>query len=193
MSEQDLRALFGARQVEARVLLNLQLLDEHDRLEAEHAAAIRDDANRNEMPKAPEIAQRLVELEDRIAAEEVVFVLQSIGTKAWLKLAAEHPPTREERLAGYDNHEETFQPAAVIASTVEVRNLPDGYELTPELVAMMREVLPIGEWDRLWAPVIELNVGSSKRPKSLAASVHRRLSSRSSDTASPEGSLAASS
>lgn len=193
MSEADLRALFGVRREEARVLLDMSLyndhaalLDEFNALQGSGKGSIADGA------EGERLAQRLVELEDRMDAAEIVLVFQGIGSTAWLKLGAEHPPTPAERLAGHVVDDATFRPAATVASCVEARNLPDGIEFSLELATMMYELLPMSEVEHIWDAVHAVNVGGG-RPKSLIASVTRRQSDGSLATASPTGSPEASS
>jgi hypothetical protein len=124
MSESDLRAMFGVRRAECRVLLDQTLYDQRTALEDE-ASRIAEDGKDTGLEGRPEllaVGDAIAALDDAIEASEVVIVVQAIGTRAWLALKAEHAPTREQRLAGYDVNSETFPPAAVAACTVEVRH-----------------------------------------------------------------------
>jgi hypothetical protein len=190
MSEADLRSLFGVRRVECRVLFDQTLYDEHAALEDRFHALVQGNDKNGSLADAADamvIAERLNELQEQITDAEVVIVVQSIGTKRWLALKAEHPPTREQRLAGLDVNHDTFAPAAVVACTVEVRDPTDPERrMTPELAELMYELLPQREFERVFAPIVDLNVGSDGRPKSLIASVARRLNGASPTTVAPE-------
>lgn len=194
MGVADLRAAFGRRREEARVLLDQSLLAEHTRLDAELQKAIDEDAKLNRNPEAPVIAERIRELEQRIDASKTVFVFEQIGRGAWLDLVAQHPPTDDERSQGLDHHPESFIPAALVASCRLVRT-PDGNEGTLDLdnAEFLMAELTEAEFRKLWAACLKANLGEASDPKSAAAAIFHQLSSRSSTTASPEGSPEASS
>jgi hypothetical protein len=194
MGVADLRAAFGRRRVEARVLLDQSLLDEHTRLDAALTQATADDMRLNRNPEAPAIAERILDLEQRIAEAKTVFVFEQLGRGRWLDLVARHPATDDEQRAGLDHHPDTFIPAALVESCVEVRS-PDGDVGTLDLdnATFLAEELNEAEFRKLWAGCLRANLGEADDPKSKAAAIYRRLSSRSSTTAPLEESLAASS
>lgn len=193
MSVADLRALYGRRRAECRILLDQQLLAEHAALEDDYARVISSQATTAGSIAAPaeasDIARRLEEIEERIAEVEIVLVVENIGTQRWLELKAKHPPTREQRLAGIQTNHQTFAPAAVAACTVEFRDpqRPD-LEMSAELADFLFEILPENEFERVFAPIVDLNLGSDGRPKSLIVSVNRRLNGGSLATAPSTGS-----
>lgn len=170
----------------ARVGFRQDLWDRHAALEADLAAAIRDDTSENRDPEAPAVAEAIEALEAEIVAGEVPFVFQSIGRQAWTKLLAEHPPTDEHRDLGSDHNPETFPPAALAASSVEPK-------MSVETATGMFDELNLSQWNRLWSAVLTANLGGGESPKSVMATVVRQRLAPSSTTAAPEESLAASS
>lgn len=194
MGVADLRAAFGRQQVEVRVLLDQSMLVEHARLDEALRKAIDLDAHLNRDPEAPVIAEQIRNLEQRIDDAKTVFVFEQIGRGAWLDLVAKHPPTDEERQQGLDHHPETFIPAALVASCKTVRT-PDGNEGTLDVdnARFLMDELTEAEFRKLWGACLKANLGEASDPKSAAAAIFHQLSSKSSTTASLEGSLAASS
>lgn len=186
MGIDDLKASFRRRRVEARVLLDGSLLDEHARLEAALSKAVKDDVMKNRLPESPGLTDEITALEARIEAEQKLFIFEGIGQYAWQNLAADNPPSKEQRAVGYDMNPHTFAPKAVAASCVEP-------ELTEEDAEWLMLNLDVAEWDRLWVACLVANIGERDRPKSLVATVAATARNGSSTTAPPEESLAQSS
>lgn len=178
------------RVVTARVLLRQDLLAEHDRLDAQLAAVIADDARLNRIPAAPGLAERIEELEAEIDAAKVEFRFRSVGKRTWANLLAKHPPTKDQKRSepGLDHNPETFPVAAIAASCFDP-------ELTVRDVERLERALNSSQFGLLWAKCVDANVGGVSDPKSVAAGLIRRANglSASSATAAVEPSLAASS
>lgn len=188
MPVDDYRKQLTRRRASARVLLDQSIIAAHAEADARLQAALGADEGGLAEPEEITALRGAVEaVEAAIAAAEIEFVFEGIGRRAWLALVAEHPPTDDERRDGYDFHPETFQRAAIVASVVS----PD--DVDADVVLFLANELDLAEWGKLWTACLEANLGVAVRPKSVAASVLRRTSDRSSNTAPPEGSLAASS
>jgi hypothetical protein len=168
------------RTAEARVTVRYDLIDEHQRLELKLAeSSDGDDRHR--------FAEKIVALEQEIADAEKVFTFADIGGR-WLALIGEHPPTKDqlEHDKSLDHNPETFPPAAIAECSVDPK-------LTVRQVERLREKLRLVEWQKLWAAVLEANLGVAAAPKSLLAGAVLRMNGVSATTPAPVGSPAASS
>jgi hypothetical protein len=177
---EDFLAGYQPRTVTVLICQRAALLDEHARIEAE---VLRDGggslAGRT---KAGELAA----LEDQIEEASTAFRFRALGRRGWADLLRQHPPSKDDAKLGIDFNPETFPQAAIAASSVEP-------EISPEQSERLAEVLPQGEWEKLWAAVLTCNIEGVEPPKSVLAAVARTMSVASSTTAAPTGSLAASS
>ena len=188
------------RTTTARVLLRQDLLTLHDELEAELAAAVKDDAMRNEVPTAPAISRRLVDLEAEIDNARREFRFKSIGHRAWADLMAEHPPTKDQlkQFPRIDHNPETFPVAAIAACCV-----------SPKMTLEQAQELERGRWNEeekefegglndtqfneLLVRCVEANTGGLNTPKSAAAGAILRLNGQYANTPAPAASPAPSS
>lgn len=174
------------RTAEARVLrVRVDLRERHAALEAELKAALETDARENREPLAPQLAEQLAELEAEIEqAETVVFRFRSIGTRKWLDLLAEHPPTKDQlrQKQGLDHNPLTFPVAAVAASSDEPK-------LTVAQARALESNLDLSEWEKIWQATLAANLGGDGSPKSVLAGTILRLRERSATTAASEESL----
>lgn len=194
MGIEDIKAAFARRRVEAKVLVDGKLLDEHRRLcgddttglPGELHRAMREDAMSNRQPETPAILNRVAALEAEIEAAQTVFVFEGIGDYAWHQLLNKHAPTRDDRIAGYDFDPETFPPLAVAASCIEP-------VLTPDDARWLFVNLDVAEWQRIWGACLLANLGERDRPKSVTATAAAIARNGYSTTAAPEGSLGQSS
>jgi len=166
--------------VEARICTRFDLIDQHTRLERDLVAATTD-------AKRKTLARKIVKVEAEIEAVEKVFTFADIGGR-WLDLIGKHPPTVDQLAADkkLDHNPETF-PVAVLA---ECSVTP---KLTVDQVRKLRDKLQFVQWQKLWAAVLEANLGMATAPKSLLAGVVLRQNGGSATTPAPEGSPAASS
>lgn len=172
----------------ARVLLDQELHNEHERLDAELTREKHVDRTENRAEKAPAIARQVVELEERIEAAKVEFTFQSVGFTSWLKLKAKYPPTQEQRKAN-PNAEfniDTFLVPAIAASIVEINGEPA--TMTVEQVAQLERGLNEGQFATLWQAALDANQGD-KTPKSWAAGATARVSDSFESTPALEESL----
>lgn len=128
-----------------------------------------------------EIAEQIVAVETEMESSRVTIEVQSIGGR-WADLLRDNPPTGDQRLLGYDNNPDTFQPAAIAACAVNPT-------ISIDQAAKMREVLDEGEWGALYSIVQTLNRSRTPNPKLPAATELLRPNDRSSTTSVPEGSL----
>lgn len=171
---------YKPRVTEARVCVRWDLLDRYAKTDVKLAEA-KTDATRRKL------AQEIVALEAEITEAEKVFTFTDIGGR-WLALVGENPPTKAQ-LEGdpnLDHNPETFIPAAIAESSAEPK-------LTVRQVERMRERLQMTQWQKIWAAVLEANVGMAIVPKSLLAGVVLRSNGESGTTAAPKESPAASS
>lgn len=179
----ELRARHRPRRVEARILLDANVLDEHARLEQALQAALGDPSVAT---RAPELAEQLAALEARIDAGDETFTFEALGRQVWLSLIAEHPPTADQRAEGYDYDPTTFPAAAIAASCVS-------HQLDLDDAMWLANTLDLAEYAKVWQACLTANLGVADRPKSATATALRLMSERSSTTSHPEESLAASS
>lgn len=119
-----------------------------------------------ESPDVARIRGDLDEARAQAAASQVEFRLQAIGSLAWARLLAEHPPTDDDRKAGTDHNPRTFPPAALAASLVEP-------EATVEQVEQLADTISFGQWLILWTTCLNVNLGLGDRPKSVRRSAGR--------------------
>lgn len=182
-SFEELQAKTTPRRETVPVLLDAGLLAEHAELEESLRAAIQTDAIENREPESPALAERLVELEERIGKASDLFALESIGATRWYELLSDNPPTDEQRRLRLTENWRTFRPAALAETCRDP-------ELTVDQAAWFMEHLPAGEWEKLWLGVYKVNVGAvGDRPKSRLVSAVLPQSRQSSDTPASEGSL----
>lgn len=164
-------------------------------LVAAHQAAVRDldEAVRGDdslagSPEVHEAAERVRAIEEEQEASTVEIAIHAVSRRKWADLLAKHPPSNEQRRAGLDHDPDTF-PIAVVAACSE--------DVTEEQARQLADVLPPGEWNKLWATAFGLNLTETPHPKLAAATELLQANGRSSTTsaheASPEaGSLAGS-
>lgn len=175
------------RTATVRVLLHQELEARHRALELELVAAIDEDARLNRDPVAPDVAQKIRDLEVELDAAKVPFTFRAIGKRAWADLLAAHAPTPEQRQTGRaEFNPETFPAAAIAASAIDP-------EISPPAAARLEAALNSSQFDLLWGAVLDVNIGGLQSPKSVVAGRIRRPNGASVTTAAHEGSLAASS
>lgn len=173
------------------VSLRWDLVERLNELEAALAEARRLDESSNtpvEDLRAPVLAEQIVAVQEELRATEITFVFESIGTRAWADLIAQHPPTAEHRKAGLDHNPNTFPQAAIAASCVA----PTG--MTPEKVSALfaRTDATIGVYNALWAACCAANMDGRRPGESAAASAVLQRSRPNSESHEPTESLAAS-
>ena len=172
----------------ARILLRQDLVTRHAELDAALQRALVDDAGLNREPVAPDVAKELEDLEAEMVAAEIEFRFRAVGKRRWADLLAKHPPTAEQlkRDRRVDHNPATFPVAAIAAASIEPA-------LSEDEVRRLEAALNATQFDKLWAAVIEANVGGATLPKSMAAGAIRRTNERFGGTAAHAASLEASS
>lgn len=120
----DLRAQHKPVQATVRVPMRADLIDEIAQLEERIGRERKADEWENRDPVAPQLAARIRELEDELAASEVVFTFRAIGRRDYAKLITDNPPTDEQKAeaesAGFvlPFNPDTFYPALMHAMCV---------------------------------------------------------------------------
>lgn len=176
---EQLRSKVKRRRETAKVLLDASLLSRHAELEERLAKAIDYDAKHNEPETSRPLAEEIEALEDEIEEAQTEFVFESIGAAAWLDLAAQYPPTKEQKATGAERNPDSFLPAAIAASCVDP-------EMTLDDASWFAAELSAGEWSKLAYACCLANEGVGDSPKSQLASAILRLTGPSSDTPESE-------
>ena len=141
------------------ICIDNDAVSEHERLERELVDAREEDrVNRGRLdytPRAPQVAQRIVDVEALMDEATVEFVFAEVGQRRWSELLKSHPPTKEQRAEGARNfNPETFPVAAMAASCVQ----PEG--ATEEHFQRAFDEWG-GQFNLLWTTCMEANVGVS--------------------------------
>lgn len=133
---------------------------------------------------AEQLADRLVELETRLGENQVEFVFESVGARRWADLLAEHPPTKDQRMAipNVEFNPDTFPAAVVALSACEPK-------LSLAQARALESQLTVTEWSLLWGAALEANIGGDAVPKSILAGSIRRQSGTSATMRAVEESL----
>jgi hypothetical protein len=153
----DILAKAKARVSRVKLVLDGDLLAEHERLNAELEAA-------PEGGNVEELAQHLIDLEEQIRKAEIEFVFRGIGRGRWRKLLADHPPSDEDKAAGLDFSQENFPFAAMAASIVSPTLSED------DLRELDEETFTEVDFQKIWTCCLRANVGAGvTRPESRAA------------------------
>ena len=172
--------------VTVRVTQRADLLARHAELKHLHQLAVRDDLQQNRPAEAPGILDELRDVETELAQSEFPFTFEALGRHKYMRVKAAHPARKQDRADRLDFNAETF-PAALIAASAVDPVIDD--DQATELV----ERLSDGQFTKLWNAAISVNVGADDVPKSVLRSDTAASNGTSSTTASPEGSLEASS
>lgn len=127
--------------------------------------------------EANTVCEQIVAVEEEMKDSTQEFNLSSIGGQ-WAALSIAHPPLRDQK--GYDINPLTFPQAAVAACCLSP-------VVTLEQANRLREILPAGEWNKIWLLAQSLNLTGMPRPKLAAATELLRTNGRSLGTpAEPE-------
>ena len=113
--------------------------------------------------EANRIRDRIEQLEDEMAASEVVFTFTAMGRHEFMRLKAKHRPRREDRSDGADFNMDTFPPALIAATCSDP-------QMTEDEGAELCERLSDGQFTKLWNAAIGVNVGDDSSPKSVRRS-----------------------
>lgn len=129
-------------------------------------------------------ATRVKEIEDEQEASTVTFTLAAVSRRRWADLLAEHTPSKEQRRSGLDHDPDRFPVAAVAACVIDP-------EMSEDQARQLADVLPPGEWNKLWVATLGLNITEMPHPKLGAATELLQANGRSSTTPPSEASPAA--
>lgn len=156
-SAADVLAKIKAKTERVSILLDPDLVDEHAALDRRLQSASDEQKH--------ELAEQILELEQRIADEEVEFVFKGMGRTRWRKLLADYPPTDEQRARGAEFNTDTFPFEAMAECIVEP-------EMSADQLRQLNDMLSEVQFAQLWGACLSANIGSGvTRPESLAAHV----------------------
>lgn len=132
-----------------------------------------------------QLAAEVRAIEDEIEAATREFRFRALSRRRWRALLAEHHPQKPHKTEGLDFNPETFPVAAIAACAVEP-------EMTVEEAERLADRIPLGEFERMWGAVLQVNLGVSDAPKSVLATATLRMNGAFSTSAahgeSPEAS-----
>ncbi|MCW2899696.1 MAG: hypothetical protein JWO67_1961 [Streptosporangiaceae bacterium] len=126
---------------------------------------------------APDVAKRLQEVEGLAEASRVRFTLEAVTHRAYQRLRADHPPTKEqiEQAAKAGSREEpafdadAFAPALVRAQLLEPKPA-EPVSGEPDEFAEFWDALSDGQLGRLWNAALSIQFQSGELgPPSVAA------------------------
>lgn len=188
MNIDDLIATAQPRTEVVRICARGDLVASHAEAVQALADATKGDDSLAGSPEVHAAAQAVTAVEAEMDASTVEFVVRSVSRRTWADLLAKFPPSKEERRAGHDHDPDKFPPAA-IAACID--------EMSAEQATKLADVLPAGEFHKLWMAALRLNITETPHPKLAAATELLQANGRSSTTsvngASPDpGSLAGS-
>ncbi len=142
-----------------------RLVAEHQALTTELEQARESDraapAALGTVPKAPEVAARIRELEQRMRAATHTFRFRALPPKGWSDLLAAHPDTAGKRMFG-----DSFPLAAIAACCVEPAGLSDPAKFD-RLLAALSAAQVSDLFDGAW----EVNTTAPKELTSYVASM----------------------
>ncbi|MFE7609249.1 hypothetical protein [Streptomyces celluloflavus] len=114
------------------LLLDGELVERVERLEHEHAEALRTDEESNAPDRAPAIAVEIDALREQAEESRQTFTFQALPHRAYRRLLTEHPPTVEQIAQAKDNGLEasafdpdTFAPVLVAATCTDPTGTPE--------------------------------------------------------------------
>lgn len=173
--------------VDVRICPRTDLRDKHRELERRLVESSQSPSSSlADSGGAKGLAEELQAVEAEMEAATRSFRFQALSRRRWRGLLAGHPPQKQHKSEGLDFNPETFPVAAIAACAVEPA-------MNAEQAEKLADALPLGEFERLWAGVLEVNLGVSGNPKSMIATAILRTNGASSTTAALEESPEASS
>lgn len=172
------------------MLFDVSLIEQHAALDAALKDALIADTSGDgalgDLTRTDDLTREVIALEERIAAEEHVFVFEGIGHEAWEILVEEHRPTEQQLADGMPWNPHTFPPVAVAVSCVESDGDANGVSLDD--AQWMHAELDLAEWSKVWGACLTANLGDANRPKSVIATATASTFAKRSTTAHPAGS-----
>lgn len=168
----ELIATAQPRTVEVQVCARGDLVDRHAELVVElgqlgPAQALGAD------PEVTRLSEEIVAVEEAMESSTVTILLQSVSRRVWADLLASHPPRPQDK--GMDHNPDTF-PTSMLAVCCKSPGLSE------EQAEQLSDVLPQGEWNKLYYAALGLNVTGTPHPKLSAASELVRANAASSTT-----------
>ncbi|GAA0853490.1 hypothetical protein ACFQVD_26455 [Streptosporangium amethystogenes subsp. fukuiense] len=124
-------------------------------------------------PIATTIAQKIVELRERMREHTTVFRFRGLPRRAWSDLVAECPPAEGAEESGADVDWETFAVALVATCAVEP-------QMSVDEAGQLAEVLTQAQWDSLFTAAYSVNKRDVDVPFSYAASAVLQSSKKNS-------------
>lgn len=185
-SVDDFLGEFEAPTVEVRICPRADLLEQHRQLDRRLVEESTKGAGTLASGPPKDLADQLLALERDIDAATRTFRFRALSRRRWRSLLGAHPPLKQHKADGLDFNPETFPVAAVAACAVEP-------EMTQEQAEKVADAIPLGEFEKMWAAVLQVNLGASDGPKSVLATTIHRMNGAYSTTAPPAGSPGASS
>ena len=141
----------SARVVHVRVLLDPSYEQRLTELAQQLQQAELDDEWSNEPAKAPQIMRQIADLNREADEARTRFSFVNIGSYEWERLLAAHPPSDDQRRAGYDHDPETFRPVAAARACVH----PEG--ASPETFEQLRSKIAGDDWQAIWEGCVAAN------------------------------------
>lgn len=186
-SVDDFLGEFEPPTVEVRVCPRADLLEQHRLLDRQLAEASTKSAGGSLAgDDTRTLADEVTALEERIEQATRTFKFRALSRRRWRSLLGAHPPLKQHKADGLDFNPETFPVAAIAACAVEPA-------MTDEQAEKVADAIPLGEFEKMWAAVLQVNLGASDTPKSVLATTIHRMNGAFSTTAPPEASPGASS
>lgn len=127
------------------------------------------------MPATTKVVNAMEAIRERVAASEVTFHFESVDWRERVRLQAEHPPRKDNRVDAFRGYDvEAFTPAIIRKTCVGVTD-NEGDEPTPipdetwdRLLGTdgAKPQLSLGQIDLLYAATTEVNEGLAAVPRS---------------------------
>jgi len=170
------------------VTMRADLLAVHSQLQHEYDEASKADRLEVRHPIAPQILDKIGEVESEIAATERPFTFRGIGSSDYRKLITrkENRPRSQDREDSLQFNPDNFPPALIAASSQQ----PD---ISPAQAQQLYETLSDAQFGKLWQAAIAVNIGADDAPKSVRRSTTADGAETPSSTPANEESPSASS
>jgi hypothetical protein len=150
------------------------LLGRHDEVSAQIRVVRERNAGSISNQEVNALVAELEAIEEEMAESFTEFVFEAVGALAVHRLELAHPPTKEQRAAGYRINDLEFRYALMGASCVA----PEGADA--EFFRAYHEACGVATFEALWATCQTANMGRLSAPKAVT----RRGSKTTSNVAS---------
>jgi hypothetical protein len=182
----DFLGEYEAPSTEVEVCPRAELVAKHQELERRlveagqsSSSSLADDGSRR-------LAEQLQAVETEMSDTARRFRFRALSRRAWRDLLSQHPPRKQDKADQLDFNPETFPVAAIAACALEPA-------MTAEQASLLEDRLPLGQFQKLWGAVLDVNLGVSDTPKSVLATAILRMNGASSTSAASAASPEASS